>query len=61
MITKILAAKRSARSGADTVIACGREHDVLSAWPMAKALVPSCWHPPTAWQRASNGWPTTSS
>lgn len=30
MITKILAAKRSARSGADTVIACGREHDVLS-------------------------------
>lgn len=30
MITKILAAKRSARSGAATVIACGREHDVLS-------------------------------
>lgn len=30
MITKILAAKRSARSGANTVIACGREHDVLS-------------------------------
>ena len=30
MITKILAAKRAARSGAATVIACGREHQVLS-------------------------------
>lgn len=29
MITKILAAKRAARSGAATVIACGREQDVL--------------------------------
>lgn len=29
MITKILAAKRAARSGADTVIACGREENVL--------------------------------
>jgi glutamate 5-kinase len=29
MITKILAAKRAARSGAHTVIASGREHDVL--------------------------------
>ena len=29
MITKILAAKRAARSGASTVIASGREHDVL--------------------------------
>ena len=29
MITKILAAKRAARSGAHTVIACGREGDVL--------------------------------
>jgi glutamate 5-kinase len=29
MITKVLAAKRAARSGADTVIACGREPDVL--------------------------------
>ena len=29
MITKVLAAKRAARSGAHTVIASGREHDVL--------------------------------
>jgi len=29
MITKVVAAKRAARSGADTVIACGRERDVL--------------------------------
>jgi glutamate 5-kinase len=29
MITKVLAAKRAARSGADTVIAAGREPDVL--------------------------------
>ncbi len=29
MITKILAAKRAARSGASTLIASGREHDVL--------------------------------
>jgi len=29
MITKIVAAKRAARSGAHTVIACGREQDVL--------------------------------
>ena len=30
MLTKILAAKRAARSGADTVIASGREHHVLT-------------------------------
>lgn len=30
MLTKILAAKRAAHSGADTVIACGREPHVLS-------------------------------
>jgi glutamate 5-kinase len=29
MITKILAARRAARSGASTLIASGREHDVL--------------------------------
>lgn len=29
MLTKVLAAKRAARSGAHTVIASGREHDVL--------------------------------
>lgn len=29
MLTKILAAKRAARSGASTIIASGREHDVL--------------------------------
>lgn len=30
MLTKVLAAKRAARSGATTIIACGREPDVLS-------------------------------
>ena len=30
MLTKILAAKRAARSGASTIIACGREPDVLT-------------------------------
>ena len=30
MLTKVLAAKRAARSGASTVIACGREPDVLT-------------------------------
>jgi glutamate 5-kinase len=30
MLTKILAAKRAARSGAHTIIASGREHDVLT-------------------------------
>ena len=30
MLTKILAAKRAARSGASTIIACGREPDVLA-------------------------------
>jgi glutamate 5-kinase len=30
MLTKVLAAKRAARSGASTIIACGRETDVLT-------------------------------
>ena len=30
MLTKLLAAKRAARSGASTIIACGREPDVLA-------------------------------
>jgi len=30
MLTKVLAAKRAARSGASTIIACGREADVLT-------------------------------
>jgi glutamate 5-kinase len=30
MLTKVLAAKRAARSGASTIIACGRESDVLA-------------------------------
>jgi glutamate 5-kinase len=30
MLTKVLAAKRAARSGASTIIACGREPDVLT-------------------------------
>jgi glutamate 5-kinase len=43
MITKILAAKRAAGSGASTVIAWGREHDVLlrlaSGEPIGTLLV----------------------
>ncbi|QEL57545.1 glutamate 5-kinase [Chromobacterium paludis] len=38
MITKILAAKRAARSGAATVIACGREQQVLSRLADGEAI-----------------------
>lgn len=38
MYTKIIAAKRAARSGADTVIACGREADVLSRLADGEAI-----------------------
>jgi glutamate 5-kinase len=36
MLTKVLAAKRAARSGASTVIADGREEHVLTRSPPAK-------------------------
>ena len=38
MLTKILAAKRAARSGASTVIACGREPDVLTRLAAGEAI-----------------------
>ena len=38
MLTKVLAAKRAARSGASTVIACGREPDVLTRLAAGEAV-----------------------
>jgi glutamate 5-kinase len=38
MLTKVLAAKRAARSGAHTIIASGREHDVLLRLAAGEAL-----------------------
>jgi glutamate 5-kinase len=38
MLTKVLAAKRAARSGASTVIACGREPDVLTRLASGEAV-----------------------
>ncbi len=38
MLTKVLAAKRAARSGASTVIACGREDRVLTRLAAGEAI-----------------------
>jgi len=38
MLTKVLAAKRAARSGASTVIACGREPEVLTRLAAGEAV-----------------------
>jgi glutamate 5-kinase len=38
MLTKIIAAKRAARSGASTIIACGREPDVLARLYAGEAI-----------------------
>jgi glutamate 5-kinase len=38
MLTKVLAAKRAARSGASTIIACGREPDVLTRLAAGEAV-----------------------
>lgn len=38
MLTKVLAAKRAARSGASTIIACGSEADVLTRLAAGEAL-----------------------
>ena len=40
MLTKVLAAQRAARSGAHTVIASGREPDVLVRLAQAKQSAP---------------------
>ena len=50
MITKVLAAKRAARSGADTVIASGREANVLPRLSQGKSVgtLLQAEHPPIA-------------
>ena len=55
MLTKVLAAKRAARSGASTVIAWGREPDVLLRLAAGEAIG-TCWSPRRrSAPRASNG------
>lgn len=55
MITKILAAKRAARSGSSTVIACGREENVLPRLTQGEAIgtqltaVHAPWHARAKW------------
>ncbi len=61
MITKILAAKRAAGSGASTVIAWGQEPKSCSACAKAKPSAPVCWPTPARARPASAGWPITSS
>ena len=62
MITKILAAKRAARSGASTVIAWGREPDVLLRLVGGEAHRHRAGRGDAeASPRASSGWPTTCS
>jgi glutamate 5-kinase len=57
MLTKVLAAKRAARSGAHTVIASGHEPEVLLRLAQGEAMA-RCRN--RADRRAqSNGWPTT--
>ena len=60
MLTKVLAAKRAARSGAHTAIAWGREPDVLSRLfsgeSIGTLLVAET---RAASPRANNGLPTT--
>lgn len=59
MITKILAAKRAAGSGASTVIAWGASPMCCCGWPRAKVSAP-CWSPRRPRRkRANNGWLTT--
>lgn len=55
MITKILAAKRAARSGSSTVIACGREENILPRLAQGEAIgtqltaVHAPWHARAKW------------
>jgi glutamate 5-kinase len=61
MITKVIAAKRAARSGAHTVIASGRASDVMLRLARGEPSA-RCWSPkPRRSPRASNGSPTTCS
>ena len=62
MITKVLAAKRAAGSGASTVIAWGREPDVLLRLAAGEAIGTRAGRRARpSWRRASSGWPTTCS
>lgn len=61
MITKILAARRAAGSGASTVIAWGVSLMCCCACARANPLA-LCWSPaPPKWPLASSGWPITCS
>ncbi len=57
MITKILAAKRAAGSGASTVIAWGREPDALLRLARGEAIGTLLVAQTAKTRRASSGWP----
>ena len=62
MLTKVLAAKRAAGSGASTVIAWGREPDVLLRLAAGEAhRHRTAGRTRPSWRRASSGWSTTCS
>ena len=62
MITKVLAAKRAAGSGASTVIAWGREPDVLLRLAAGEAIGTRAGAPTRrSSRRASSGWSITCS
>ena len=56
MLTKVLAAKRAARSGASTVIASGREPDVLLRLAARRAHRHARWSPRTPKLAARKQW-----
>ena len=56
MITKVLAAKRAARSGASTVIAWGREPDVLLRLAAGEAIGTRAASPATPKLAARKQW-----
>ncbi len=57
MITKVLAAKRAARSGAHTVMASGREPDVLVRLAGGERVAVSSMLRRLCSPHASSGWP----
>ncbi|MDE3207452.1 MAG: glutamate 5-kinase, partial [Pseudomonadota bacterium] len=56
MLTKVRAAKRAARSGAVTIIACGREPDVLTRLILKKEAIGSRIIPGEGRQKARKQW-----
>jgi glutamate 5-kinase len=58
MLTKILAAKRAAKSGAHTTIASGARPMCWAAG-RGEAIGTQLLAPTARWPRASNGWPIT--